>query len=1056
VSNQLDGVTTYLAGAGTGKTYQICEEIKDAILDGMDPDRVIATTFTNKAAAELKDRVKQHIYDEDHLSTAEKIEHARGLEQAAIGTVHGLGTQFLKKYAIPLGLSPQLNVLDEEGSERTLNSFLNTIDRDRWERLNEHARPLAVDSVRGVLESLIDEKRQNDIAHDAFRDAMQDSVDRLCDLLAPDGVDDTHEPLQQFTVIAEQVREDLKACGHNYKYVTNAIRDLNNDVIYAGEITWKTLAKFADFDPGTKVEDIVQPVRDFAGTLRTRPELHDDLRAFMDVLTEEVIRIENEYQQYKEERGLLDYTDLEVEFLDALNDDEIAADVASAFDVLLVDEFQDSNPIQLAIFLRLHELIDNSFWVGDEKQSIYGFRDADLELVRDAVELVDPEQRASLDTSYRAHRSLVSLFNDLFVPVFGDDARLEADDDSTPDGAVERWCLDASNNSEEQRTTAEGIRRLIDETYDPGEVAVLTRSNARAQAVGEALDDLGVPNVVEKPGLLNTRECALALAGMKVVADPQDTLARAEIHHLMAPSNTEVPDWIEDRLEEMHERRAQDDGNTDEIWANDPYAEPLLDVESDLMSPSSIAEDVIQKLDLPEHIARWGTPDRRAANLNAFVDLVGEYEHERTREGRGVTTRGFIEWAADLRDEDEDPIPVQESAEAVTLMTYHSAKGLQWPVVVMTELHKTPRTDLWQPRVTGGRVADGKPLKDRHLSYWQWPFGEHAGKWGGKISGTGLKDDAEQTDEAEHIMQKERGEHRRVLYVGMTRASERLVLTHRGTPDDLPEPDHYEGLAPFPIDEVLRADETGEGTIELPDHETTLRIRHIAPDEVDPEQQTPDTVTDLHIDPPEDTEYAPRYDLDVEEDIDEENVTYRTEQLPGQPPMEAADTPINPNDWTALGSAVHAYYAGLPTLQHLDPDEKQQIAEQCLENHGVRDALPPALLVTSAERFREWVTDTFNPTDRATEVPATAPINDSQAVGIMDVLIEPTPDEFVIVDHKIKPVPEEMWQQTAAEHVHQLYAYQKLLEQQDKHVTQTWIHLPLAGGVIQMEYSSSA
>jgi hypothetical protein len=138
---------------------------------------------------------------------------------------------------------------------------------------------------------------------------------------------------------------------------------------------------------------------------------------------------------------------------------------------------------------------------------------------------------------------------------------------------------------------------------------------------------------------------------------------------------------------------------------------------------------------------------------------------------------------------------------------------------------------------------------------------------------------------------------------------------------------------------------------------------------------------------------------------------------------------------------------------HLQPGprRKQQIAETCLENHGVRDALSPDLIVTSAERFRNWTSDTFDPFDQATEVPATAPINDSQAVGIMDVLIEPTPEEFVIIDHKIKPVPEEMWQQTAAEHVHQLFAYQKLLEQQNKHVTRTWIHLPLAGGVIQVE-----
>lgn len=1046
----IDGVTTYLAGAGTGKTYQICEEIRDAVLDGMNPERIIATTFTKKAAAELKDRVKEHIYEASELSSSEKIDRAQDLERAAIGTVHSLGNHFLKRYAIELGLSPRLTVLDEDESRRKLNEFLGVVNKERWEEIFDQSRPFEIDSIQDILRQLIREKRLNGIAHDAFRTSMKRSVDRLCEILAPEGTDETLASPEEFQTMAERVQQKLEDSEYDYKYIRKAIRKLE-DAGGEQRVTWKTIATFAGFlSEKDKVSDLARPVRAFAESIRAHPKLHEDLRSFITVLTEEVIRIENEYQEFKEERGLLDYIDLEAKFLNALRSDAIANDIRQSFDVLFVDEFQDSNPIQLAIFLRLHELIGRSYWVGDEKQSIYGFRDADLQLVQNAVDLIDESDQTSLNTSYRTHKSLVSIFNDLFTPVFGPEAQLKASDSSTPDQAVERWCLNVSNRDEEGYAIAEGVQQLLDESHDPEEIAVLTRTNARAINIGESLEELGIPSVVEQPGLLDRRECAIALAGMKVVADPQDTLARATIHHLFEDPDRDLPEWIRTRLQQISEDRKQNRSYREiKAWNDDPYYERLSDIDVELLSPSSIAESVIQHLNIPERMSSWGRPDRRAANLDAFVEFVRSYEDEMSEKGRGITIRGFIEWAEDQREEQRDLIPVLDGVKAVTVMTYHRAKGLEWPVVVLSQLNTVHDADMWRPRVSGGRVEDGTPLEDRSISFWPWPFGTKGyGPFQNKVSGTGLQEDALNTEEGAEARAKNEGERKRLYYVGMTRASERLVFAHRGHPDDLPAPNRYAALDAFPVDEVLQTHRGEEDTIDLPEHQTSVHIRHITPSDVRTRTNPPDQVVDLEVDRRDDPSYNVRYTSPSEDTEEPGEWTLTPEELPEPHPFE---DPVDSRNWEALGNAVHAFLAGFTSCSELDRNRIVSIAERCLKTHEVPGVLAPSSLVEAARRFHTWLQNRYPDSDWATEVPVSASIRNSQAVGAIDVLIQDEQGRYIIVDHKIKPVPKSMWVETASQYTAQLSAYRTILEQQDRPVRACWIHLPLAGGMVRVE-----
>jgi len=125
------------------------------------------------------------------------------------------------------------------------------------------------------------------------------------------------------------------------------------------------------------------------------------------------------YQDYKEERGLLDFVDLERRALALLQHPDVANALSDEFDLLVVDEFQDTNPIQLALLMQLAGLVRHgAVWVGDVKQAIYGFRGSDPELMKAVVTIVNSQATDTLSTTYRARPELVQIFNDLFVPAF--------------------------------------------------------------------------------------------------------------------------------------------------------------------------------------------------------------------------------------------------------------------------------------------------------------------------------------------------------------------------------------------------------------------------------------------------------------------------------------------------------------------------------------------------------------------------------------------------------------------------------------------------------------
>lgn len=1044
----MDGLRAYRAGAGTGKTYQVCEEVVEALTDPddpVDPSAVLATTFTRSAAAELKSRIQQRILTEQDLSPLERSGLAEQVEFAAVGTVHSVAWDLLQKYAFSIGLSPRLQVLDEDAAERHLEEVIAEMPPGPWQDLLERGRRLERSEPRKLARTLLREKRTNDIDNDAFHEQMRGSADRLCEILAPGGPEpDAPEP-DRLPSLADEAITSIEKLDDDYKTTADALKNLRR-LHRIKSPTWQDVASAGKLSASktTGANEYLDDLRAFAAQVRLMPGLHDDVRSYTNAMAKQVLAVQNAYSQYKHERGLLDFTDLEVLFLEALTEEEVRQDLAATFDLVLVDEFQDSNPIQLEIFLRLHEIVGHSCWVGDSKQSIFAFRDADLELVEAAWSLVDEDNLEDLPVSHRAHRGLVDVQNEIFEPVFGKEARLCSNREAEAE-AVERWFLDTSNNAGERQALARGIRELVrEEGWNVSDIAVLTRTNYEAAERANALEREGIPAVVARPGLLATRECRLTLAGLALVVDPYDTLAAAEVLHLLRQPGEETPSWLEDRLRAVAE--AGDSRVAGPPW---PDKEPLAavrDLDTRNLSPSDAVGAVVQALGIPARLAQWGKPERRAASLDALVDLAHQYQGQMQEEGRGASVAGLLTWLEEKREEGEDTHSLPHGIEAVTVSTYHGAKGLEWPAVVLTGLGKTYPPDLWEPRTYGGRAEEGEPLADRELHCWIWPFGTTWNRYRGErpFKGTGLLDDGLQSPEGRHETEQTRKEEKRLLYVGMTRASDKLVLTHRGSPEE--GPSNSDWLDQVPHRTVLDI-EASEGEHQLDGIRTTLRVRHLEPEDVD-RQGGDETVSAIREPPVNKEIHQPRVRRPHEHEGPDRDVETNVHRLPGDNPFPEG---WSPEDRTAFGQAAHAYLAGVPSLADRPREEKVNLAEICLERPDGSLLCEPGWLVDAGECLQSWVEESFPDSDWYTEVPVVGAREEGGSwVGNVDVLLVDEDDQAVIVDHKLTDAGPESAAGRAPDYSGQLLAYADSVRAQGMRVRSTWIHFPMAGTVVQL------
>ncbi len=793
-------ISTVVAAAGAGKTTRIVQSIAEAVMTRA-PEDIVATTFTVKAANELIERARAHLVE------AGRSEIATRLLGARFGTVNAICGQMAAEYALDLGRSPSTEVIPEEQVARMFAiAAADAIARHAplLHRLGTafgFDEPVAMGESpdwRNTVRRLIELARANGIGSDGLARSAQRSVETFLALLPPAQAAGSVAVLdgELNQAVAAAVAAIPEPCSATATKSVDLLRQALAAFGRGDHLSWPDWARLSKVDcakkDGRPFAQALDDVKRAAEQHTYHPRLRRDCEMFIRTLFRCAAEALEAYQAYKAERGLLDFVDQETLALQVLQTPGLAARLGEHIGRVFVDEFQDSSPLQIAIFAALAEIAEASTWVGDPKQAIYGFRNADTMLTQAAFHGVmaeSTESPAVLSKSYRSRQGIVEFVNAAFGPAlaamglpsaqhaFTGTSRLD-DAFTQPPCAV--WWLDG-NKQMRAAALAGGVHDLLatGEAWvvedragaarpaRPGDIAVLCRSNSEVAGIAAALSRLGTMVAVAREGLIATPHVQMIMAAVRWTVDPSDRLALAELARFFA----------EDAASDLWLQAVSAVEPDEALRAAVPISCDLMELRGQLLklTPAELVDAVIALPRVMALIARWGDPAMRLDDLEALRGCVRIYETECAGSGTPATPSGFVVALAAT----EPKRPKSLRPDAVTVLTYHGAKGLEWPIVILTGLDSAPRPRLFDQPVAEveGSLDWHDPLAGRWIRYWPWPYASQQKEV--CLDRTAL--DAALGQAAACRACEEEA---RLLYVGVTRARDYVVFAPACTKPD--------------------------------------------------------------------------------------------------------------------------------------------------------------------------------------------------------------------------------------------------------------------------------
>lgn len=1047
------------ASAGSGKTTRLSQVLDEAIGSGrVRPDAIVATTFTREAAAELVERARER------LLASGRGREAHQLLAARIGTVNSVCGTLVSEFAFELGLSPVLRVLDESAAQLEQDRALATVvspevaARLQWFQTRFDAKF----DWRYEVRRVVDASRANGIDAEGLAASAARSIATLDTALGPceadgDAIDADLAAALDGALAAIDISRDTTATTADYvELLEDAQRDLRR-----GSLRWGQWAKLCREKPAKKSSGAVGPViaaaQRHVGHPRLRAELHE--------LIERLFRVASEglaaYESHKRLRGLIDFADQEALALKLLRRPDVREALDGQLELVLVDEFQDTSPLQLAVFVELASLATESVWVGDQKQAIYGFRGTDPALMDAVIESLggtatDPELLnaafeaagqagtfETLDVSYRSLPALVERTNDVFAAAFASQGipegrtRLRSALASAPAGlgpVVEHWPIVVNGRSNKEKLAAgaaAGVHDLLRggplvrdratgavRAAGARDVAVLCRTNEQGQLVADALRGLGVQAVVAQMGLLDTAEACLVLAGLRLWVDPRDSLAAAEIVRVL-DYPTDPDGFVVGALDRP--------GGAGFLEHPTIHALLAMRVAALDVDPIEAMTAVMEALDVRSLCASWGDSPQRLSNLDALRSHAVTYASEAGARREAVTLVGLLRHFDELVEESlfgprrSDRQALRAGSDAVTVSTWHRAKGREWPITVLYGLEslRTPAADGLHVVAREGAFDLAEPLAGRWLRYWPHPYtvaNQH-----GPVRAA-----YEASAEYAEVVARAQREVLRLLYVGWTRARDRVVVCAEsgklggGLLGTLAQIDP--ALFALALRDAAERPTTAVATAPPPTAPGEVVVG-LAPRAYPPARIIPSSLEAVPCVVKTPIVLGPR--LPLRGDV----------------------------DMALLGSAVHAFLAADDDA--LDPAARLALAQGLLARYQVATHLDATELLEAGTRFCRWLT-TLAPERIHREWPLAERQSEGTVVhGTADVVLR-WPDAFAIVDHKSLPLGLDAALGRLPAFSGQLAGYARAISAASAlPLRSAWIHMPLLGVVAEVDLVSA-
>ena len=797
------------AAAGSGKTRVLVDRVVSLMIEEKIPIKnMIIVTFTNKASVEMKDRIREklsELLDNKNIDRSFVKKQIKSINDAFIKTLHSFCADMLREnFYLSDNLSPSFKIaadskqallrkdaideLFEIQYEKNDQNFIDFLHNFAKEKDDNDAKEIVLD-LYDFSKSQVDPENwikyhtSNKLDFSEFKKIIEKKVDELIK---------NAEELKKFIVEKSMRKEFIEMMDIDLSYFYNlkksVIEDKWDDSLEKFDYNLKAKIRFNKKKDDPNEDLFVKTKRNyykdqFTDLKNIVVNTDSITKAFFDPKEEKVLselknlvfEFEKIYKNKKREENYLDFSDMEHEFIKLLDNEKLQSKLKKQFKYIFFDEYQDSNDIQNYIVEKLKSK-NNLFFVGDVKQSIYGFRNARPELFLKKLEDYDTNSnclRINLSKNFRTDKDLIDFNNYIFdrlmtrknsdIAYKDDNHRLNYHfefDEKYPKVSIKAL---AKNVSEEAYLTKE-INNLINSGLEYKDIAILLRSSSKAHLFENELKKAGIPFSSDISKIsFETVEVDFFINILKYIANPKDDLT------LLSVLRSEIFDFSEDELSlislSSDKKYFYEKFSLYEENFNDELSQKISDFNTTFADFSYIlnfstmydfANIIFEKSGYYDFLKARDRGYERVQNIEAFIELMDDYDKNNEN-----SLFGFLTYIDNLKNQKKDNLKasrnLSDEEDLVRIMTIHKSKGLEFKSVILPEASKGFNTR--------GKSKD--MLLDKDLG-----IGINISDWDNKIKISSIKRDLI----LEKLNLNDKKEEMRVLYVALTRAERKLSI----------------------------------------------------------------------------------------------------------------------------------------------------------------------------------------------------------------------------------------------------------------------------------------
>lgn len=785
----IDNNVGVIAGAGTGKTALLTERFINIIENStLTPQKalesIVAITFTKKATREMVDRITKRI---NELSE-EGNDRFKGLDKFVpfmnISTIDSFCKKIIDENGFLIGLGANYEIIEPSEGMKLLDKVIAEVLNKNFSDKN----------FRQFLYVTELDKKENII--EVFREAYKNIVskgydfDRLLEKSFKDASEsDTHliEYLNEIDELVMKLK-DIRVQKKDGKGTLAALHGSKSIFRYRFDDSRTKMLDKEELDDQSKVSELLTNIRSATNNLDMSDNTCDKISLSEKELAEKEIsnigeeilklteeqrlnfiiklkpiystinnilkEIENRFRSFKLKELKLEFNDLLYYANIILENDNVRKRYQEKFQYFMIDEFQDTNLLQRNLFYKLaskNKLLDrkNFFVVGDPKQSIYGFRGSDLDVFYETIDDIEESggEIIELVQNYRSTKELVSYANILFSEIMGEKyISLNANSKKT-DKKVLRIDVQSNESIDEAEETAKYILKLKEEGRSFKDIAILFRSSGKLNELEYCLKKYNIPYINPKSkGFFDKREVLDLILFTRVLNSTDDSLSLYGLlrSDFFIISDEDLYNLSQKKGYNLWSKLTNYKGDVGEIIKAKYILEDVIS-RKDQESVYELIKDFVNKTNIYKLMSLTKRNEQILENIKKFEILAFQYPGDKN------SVSDFLDYIKDLSDETVAEAEVNSGADLVNLLTIHSSKGLEFPVVILFDGNNPGKNDT------------DKILVNREIGY------------GIKLFDTDIIH-SQVSDKNNNLKNEEID---RLLYVCVTRAEEEFVFTNR-------------------------------------------------------------------------------------------------------------------------------------------------------------------------------------------------------------------------------------------------------------------------------------